>query len=842
MLKKTNTTPFSKKLPVSIVLLVLGLICMGLPTSAAQEEEEKAPPVEELVDALTTAAETAAVDTESEDTAANEAISEETPIPETNAQETEAPETTLPDASDSDAVISDAVISDTGNLDSGNLDNGATESSATETSQGSAFTAKVEASLDPQEWKIEGKETLTVFNRTNNPTSELVLACMPNTFANTESIERAGIALPCVYTCDEAGTAHLGYIDIREFHMDGRTPDPAPVMDGIELRLALGTPLAPGGSLTVTIDFVVKLPDRSLGWFGRKGRHVDASRWFPTPALLTDVGWSLKHGDPLPLGDVEVSLSLPSSFNVDACGELKESHVENAIKTVRFAAKQVPDLAWTADPTSLVERNIFEGVEIVLHRQPFMEAKSESLLNAAKECLKYCNQHLIPYPHKRLVIATPPYGMGQEIESPMLVSASQGFPSHLKVLKEKTMSPVLHLIRSWAQSFVKEIIRDKPGSGIPFSMGLGDYVALKIMERHIEVPEAERVLTGMEYRIIQHVLNNGFGLYDSDGANDAEGVCCGKLKPYYGFVNVNSVMGFGESAFNGDPIDQSLLGYRLGVMNRGGLDHQWIACIKDASALSEKDTPCACPGIASAARITLGLMALDYKIGEEKSSEVIKGFVEKYGFKYAGLDEFLNQVEAVSDAETAAFAALVLDPEATVDMAIASIECTPAKLPRGFITQNDISDPIAENTAPESEEGWSMGFALGELIGWNGDAREGAADPSTAPAVEAPAWQWNVSVTNYGNAALPTKVLLTFQSGKTETREWNGLGRSADFSGSGVDPLVSAKVDPEGVYIMDPDLLNNFRSVAYQEQGVLFMAAWLQFWTQNYLNGWAFLN
>ena len=46
----------------------------------------------------------------------------------------------------------------------------------------------------------------------------------------------------------------------------------------------------------------------------------------------------------------------------------------------------------------------------------------------------------------------------------------------------------------------------------------------------------------------------------------------------------------------------------------------------------------------------------------------------------------------------------------------------------------------------------------------------------------------------------------------------------------------------EAIVALDLNLINNSRTVSYQKQGTLFLSGVVHFWTQNFLNGWAFFN
>jgi hypothetical protein len=646
------------------------------------------------------------------------------------------------------------------------------------------FEMTINASLDPMDWKIEGEAKVTI----HEAGTEATLLLQPNAYANIEALRKSGIAVPAQVL--EDGARYLGYMDIREVRMaDGSEPAGPVVINGTEMKI----PLA--GTADLVIRFVVKLPHRTLARCGYIGQHVDASLWFPKPRGA---------------GNFDVTLSMPEHFIVEATGNLEESHVENSIKRVRYKSEGLSDFAWTADPNYIVEQNLYKGVEIVVLSQPFMEKKVPSLLEAAKGCIDFAEGRLAPYTHGKMVVASTPYGAGRDMAHPMFISIGQEFPTHLNCFVEHAAEPEIRLLRAWANQYVLDVLGEDLDSPIQLGRSLATYIYLQMLPVLVSEKGA---LSGLEKMVFRDLLNSGFGLHPR---HQSEGVCCAPYRAHLQWLNVISLVGFRTSPFHPDFPKPTLMGYEMPefaghwttlkrAYTRDGLIH---------------------------ARGALALMTLENHIGGEKMKNILVSFVTRGGAGKASVDDFLQAVlEGAGEAE-ASMAGELLREGCVIDFAVDEVLCTPEIQSFGYVTPENPGDNVEANlNAPEKH----LVPGLEELVRWE-RKRKTTESPVNGD------WRWKVTVSNRGNAALPVTVLLTFESGRTETRDWDGNEAHLHLQGTGEDRLLSAVVDPDVLYALDLDRLNNARCVEFKRNGVLFLAAWTQFWVQNFLNGWAFFN
>ena len=713
----------------------------------------------------------------------------------------------------------------------------------------------INASLIPVEWKIDGKAKITFVNRTGHSTDRLLFQLYPNAYSNSASLGAAGIPVSREEVVKN-GASGLGYMNILDVRTEDGSPFPKPPsIEGTLMEVYLPAPLEPGAEVAVEITFAVKLPDRTLGPIGFKGRHADAAQWYPKIGLLTDDGWKLQRPElpqyfASPFGNCDVTLSIPSNFVLDAAGKLVESHEENSTLKKRYEAMNVLDFAWTADPLYVPEKNIYKGVEIVVLAQPFMQGKVPGLISTAKKCIDWFEESVLPYPYERLVISTTPYGEGCSTGRPMLLSVPQNFPTTCMFLVEETLNPEGDLIREMCGHLFRCLVpgRDRPASEL--NDGLSFHMQLEMMRTCFDPEKPSRALGHLEHKILSRLLDKGFGLYAMDENRPSPDMCPLSACSMPRFLNLTSFMGFMDSPFP-QPRGSTLLGYRLPDMRRPGFIPELHADIKNEHFRSRNALMNADPeanrhlphGGIPASGVVLALKTLENRIGPDKMKQLFKAYAGSHIFSHTTVDDFLLNVMEVAGRENAEMMDLLLHNNGVLDYSIDSATCRKVVEPKGFVTKTSRPDGIKENFEPiEDSSGQMFNRARWEDIIWFGNDEEEARPETDTVDEPIHTYQWQVVVGNRGDVTLPVTILLKFDGKIAEEREWNGKGGVLCLGGEGPSRLISAEVDPGGVYASDINRLNNKRSVRFKDKETLFLAGWSHFWLQNYLNGWAFFN
>lgn len=341
----------------------------------------------------------------------------------------------------------------------------------------------------PDGYRIRGHETVTWTNTTTEPASALYFHLYANAFRDRRSSflrerERDGRAL-------EEGT-RFGGVDILE--MTAATgesltpqfvsPDDGNPDDQTVVRVPLSEEVSPGGSVSVNLRFITRLPSV----IARMGEHegfVMAAQWFPKlgrflgersgrPGLAE--GWHCHqyhlatefHAD---FADYRVELKTPTEMIVSATGTrlgTASSADESGLVTHVFEARSVVDFAWTAHddflrltrkvrpagpgaPRAVLqertrlrellgeEDSAFDlpEVEVLVLLQKEHEEQADRHFRAAEVALGLFGMWFGPYPYPRLVIVDPAFGADAAggMEYPTLVTAGTRIDSPPETLR-----------------------------------------------------------------------------------------------------------------------------------------------------------------------------------------------------------------------------------------------------------------------------------------------------------------------------------------------------------------------------------------------------------------------
>src|SRR5579871_6261109 len=208
---------------------------------------------------------------------------------------------------------------------------------------------KIEARLDPRAKTVAGRETLTWRNESQDRVGELRFHLYLNTFQNEKStlIRESGGQL----RGDSMDRNDWGYIDVQSIRVPGGLdltnairfihPDDDNTDDRTVAAVTLPQPVAPGGSITLHITFLSKLPHV----FARTGYHQDffmVGQWFPKIGVYekagdryaTVGGWNCHqfHANTefyADYGVYDVSITTPPDFGVGATG-VEQSRSDDA--------------------------------------------------------------------------------------------------------------------------------------------------------------------------------------------------------------------------------------------------------------------------------------------------------------------------------------------------------------------------------------------------------------------------------------------------------------------------------------------------------------------------------
>lgn len=295
----------------------------------------------------------------------------------------------------------------------------------------------IDATLDPDKHTITGKQTLTWRNRSAQPVCSIYLHLYLNAFEGpgstfmTEQRASASGFRSNVATKD----GEYGYIRLDRVRQGGAAakwtfvqPDNGPKTDRSVVRIDLPTPVAPGASTTLAIDFFDQLP-RVVARTGYYGTFHLIGQWFPKVGVLELPG---ERGATAPrwnahefhlhsefyadYGSYDVRLTVPKGYTVGATGQETGAPVERGgMVTHRYVQHDVHDFAWTADkryakPLVRTWNGPLGPVEVRVLYTPEYASNAEPVAQATIDSLAYFSRTLGPYPYKTATAVVPPYG------------------------------------------------------------------------------------------------------------------------------------------------------------------------------------------------------------------------------------------------------------------------------------------------------------------------------------------------------------------------------------------------------------------------------------------------
>jgi hypothetical protein len=294
----------------------------------------------------------------------------------------------------------------------------------------------LQAKLDAQLHRVNGKGSIELFNYTGKPLSEVYLHLYMNAFKNDRSL-----FLRSPFGAGRSGQhgTNWGYIDVKRLYgrelaselWPGRTlKNPDDPDDETDVRVPLPEPLEPGKTLTLDVEFEVQLPE-VVERTGYVQDYHFVAQWFPKLARLLPDG-SFAHFAFHPqsefsanFGAYDVTLDVPAGDVVGATGACQD--VPSAAagrRTLRCQANDVHDFAWTSWPSFVERRERMGGVDVRVLTPAGHTKNAELELDSVRFGLKHFGERFGEYPYSTLTVVHPPEAAGDSggMEYPTLIT------------------------------------------------------------------------------------------------------------------------------------------------------------------------------------------------------------------------------------------------------------------------------------------------------------------------------------------------------------------------------------------------------------------------------------
>jgi hypothetical protein len=306
-----------------------------------------------------------------------------------------------------------------------------------------ALTIDLEAVLDPATKQIRGRETLRWTNTTDTPALFIPFHLYMNAFAGPGTVfmkESGGHHR--YFDVDLDDPSSFGGCDVFKVTMDGtdRTkafqtlsllkdparyglfwPDEVSPFKGPDDTigvLELDTPVQPGATVEIRLEFITHLPKI----FARAGHYRTffmAGQWFPKIAVYEGAkGWNchLFHADSeffADFSDYTLRVDVPEGFIVGATGVQMGDELKNGRRRVQFKADCVLDVAFTAWDKFIIARDRWRNVDLILLHPPGNASTAPRQFTAMKAALAVRGVRNLRSPGLQ-----PPRGVAQDIGKP----------------------------------------------------------------------------------------------------------------------------------------------------------------------------------------------------------------------------------------------------------------------------------------------------------------------------------------------------------------------------------------------------------------------------------------
>ncbi|TAK60752.1 MAG: M1 family peptidase, partial [Bacteroidetes bacterium] len=351
----------------------------------------------------------------------------------------------------------------------------------------------IDVRLDADKKTLHGKETLLWFNKSSDVITELQFHLYMNGFRNSQSTfmkESKGRLRGEKMEKDGWGFIEIKKISLQTGEDITATlqfiqPDDGNTEDKTVFRLPLYTPLNPGDSIVLHIEFDEKLPTPPFARTGAKEEFIFAGQWFPKIGVYIDRAWNCHqfHANSeffADFGVYDVRITVPEKNIVGATGlEYHKKNNGDGTATHCYRAEDVHDFAWTTSPEYIEVVGKEQDVNIRILMQPDRIGQGERHLDAAKLSVRYFQNWYGDYPFPNLTVVDPRRGaMGVGgMEYPTLITAGTGYglPDGVRLVE-------LAIIHEFGHNYWYHLLASNEFEESWLDEGINTYSEIQIMQ------------------------------------------------------------------------------------------------------------------------------------------------------------------------------------------------------------------------------------------------------------------------------------------------------------------------------------------------------------------------
>jgi len=665
--------------------------------------------------------------------------------------------------------------------------------------------------LDPETKSIVGKERVVWRNPSKESVPDLWFHLYLNAFRNTESTfyEESGGRLRRDYAFDEG----WGWIDLTAIRLaDGadlagaltfERPDDGNEGDFTVARVVLPKPVRPGGEVALEIEFEATLPRvyARSGWAPEDFFLV--GQWFPKLGVYEPAGmrgrerggWNCHqyHANSEFYADYSsfrVEITVPSGFVVGATGALVERREnEDGTTTHVYAQDDVHDFGWAADPSFVEVVETFSGSEDVS-------------LEEYKEAVRRLER---PLDELKL----------SDVEIHLLLQSEH------RAQAARHIAAAKHALKTFGLAWGRF---PYPTLTIVVPPATGDGAAG--MEYPTFVTGGTRWLAAYwpfsNLRLLEAVVLHEIGhewWYGMVGSNEFEESWLDE-----GFTDYAECLGmtaYGPSAFLENPF--LAIGAWSTARAGNSPDRRYDAMRTFAWRFSPRSY-----GFYSYSKPSLLLLTLRGLLGDDTFARAMRTYSERFRFRHPSSDDFFAVVQEVSGRDLGDLFRQVVEGRGAFDPAVVRLDVAKVKPLQG--RPSPVPGHYVVAAASPQDEAATNGTDADESVA--GDAEEGSAEDSGDEEAGPTRWRSTILLRQQGEVRLPVTVELRYAEGDPERRTWDGVEPWARWEVVAPQKVVEVVVDPDDVYAIDADRLNNRLALETDAKPALRSSLRLLFWVQ----------
>lgn len=233
----------------------------------------------------------------------------------------------------------------------------------------------LDVTLDTQAHQLKVKQTLTYYNHTGKPLSQIYFNLIPQAFQQ-----------------DGGGTV------VERVSVDGKAGTLSQVKETV-YALNLPTDLKADQSTDIQMKYQVKIPNIQ-NRFGYQEKVYNLGNFIATPAVYGKDGWTVEPyvdiGDAFytEIADYDVTIHVPDGYTVASTGRETTKG--------RYQAKQVRDFAFCASDGYTVQQETYNGVDLMVYYNGDIKKTAQRVLNTAKQSLDLYSDTFGQYPYDTL--------------------------------------------------------------------------------------------------------------------------------------------------------------------------------------------------------------------------------------------------------------------------------------------------------------------------------------------------------------------------------------------------------------------------------------------------------